>query len=117
MTPRRLSIALGCGLLLAGSACQDPTAPLPTEEWLVLGSRVTCYGFAGPEDCFGIVRVAANDTTAVADSDVRGFTFEPGLRQRIMVSIEMIPNPPQDGSDRIYRLVRVISREPRPTPP
>jgi hypothetical protein len=41
---------------------------------------------------------------------IQGFAYEPGYIYTLRVRIEQIPDPPQDGSDRRYTLVKTLSK-------
>lgn len=99
-------------LAVSAAACTDLFSADTWQQYEVLGSRTVCWDWISQVPCYRVVDVANNDTTAFYMTQVEGFSFEEGIRQRIIVSVEMIDEPLQDGPDRVLRLVRVVSRTP-----
>lgn len=107
---RRLRLML-VGLLLAPLACAEPFSARVEEEIIVLGIRGNCMDWVGPVPCFRAIRLPGRDTTAFYDFEIRGFTFELGVREHLLIERLTVKNPPADGSSLEFRLLRVIARQ------
>jgi len=68
--------------------------------------------------CTGVARMSCLRVRTLPDGawqffyqDIEGFAFEEGYRWRLDVERRRVPDPPADGSNMAYRLVRVVSKE------
>lgn len=100
--------------LLTGitSACRQEV--FPREELMQVNYyRQRCQG-EGSFDCLLVqqgYQIGGQNWELFYD-DIQGFRHEPGYIYLLQVRIEKMPDPPMDGSDRRYRLVKIISKRP-----
>ena len=52
------------------------------------------------------------DTWSNFYDPIEGFNYEPGYIYLLKVSVSEIPNPPQDGSDKKYKLSEILEKDP-----
>lgn len=85
----------------------DDSGPSWEERWIV-GSE-TVDGYDGMI-CLWIKR-DGNPVWEMTDANVEGFKHEEGYEYTVDVRATVIPNPPLDGSEWRYSLIRIISKE------
>lgn len=110
------AVVLGFGVV----ACTSRPPTLDTAAAAATGAerltfdvgpaRVPCTGEARTR-CL-VVRVPPDTTWRFFYDRIDGFMFEEGYRWRLEVERRRVPNPPADGSSAVYRLIRVVSKEP-----
>jgi hypothetical protein len=112
-TTRRLR-ALGAALLYAVmSSCSSITGTNERVFTLeVAEQQVPCVGVA-PQQCLQVRERSDAPWTLFYDG-IEGFTYEPGFRYLLRVSVRQVPNPPADGSSLAYRLVDVLTKTAAP---
>ncbi|HLV34403.1 MAG TPA: META domain-containing protein [Spirillospora sp.] len=94
-------------LLLAGSAAA--LAQEADVKTLFVGPvRVDCEG-AAPQQCLLVKEVADGEYQLFYDV-IEGFDHEAGFEYELRVEAEAVENPPADASDRVWRLVEVVSK-------
>lgn len=71
----------------------------------ISGNHVDCQG-VGPMKCMEVKFVYANPWQLFYNS-IEGFNFEPGYRYKIKVLETKVANPPADGSNLKYKLMKV----------
>jgi hypothetical protein len=74
--------------------------------------RQSCQG-EGTFDCLLVQqgKQIGSQSWDLFYDDIEGFQYEPGFIYTLRVKIEKIPDPPQDGSDRRYILVKILSKK------
>ena len=108
------------GMVLVG--CSNPsssagsrTAPIPaakedTREIEVDAQMVDCTG-VGPQKCLRI-RKGPQAEWELWYSGIEGFTHKDGVKSRLRVREEKVPNPPADGSSLRLILLEVLEQTP-----
>lgn len=106
------SLGLSLALLVSPLACDDPFSARDEVELIVMESLTQCMGWFAPDPdpCLNVIEQPGTQPRGFS-SDIEGFTFEEGIRQRILVARYTLKNPPMDASSHEYRLLRVISRQ------
>lgn len=100
-------------MLLVPLGCENPFASREEFELIVLEQMTQCMNFGMIlYPCLNVIQPPETQAYPLY-GNIKGFTFEPGIRQRIRVARYRLNNPPMDGSSYEYRLLRVISRERR----
>lgn len=103
---------LAIAFLLAVSACDEPFSARAEEEIVVTGRLTTCmHWFGATFPCIETVRHYGSDTTYFGETEIKGFTFEWGVRQHLLVERLTYAEERMDASNLEFRLVRVISRK------
>jgi hypothetical protein len=103
-------------VLLTGitPACrQEASAVFPQEVIMRVNYyRQRCQG-EGTFDCLLVQqgKQTGSKSWDLFYDDIEGFAYEPGYIYTLRVKTEKIPDPPQDGSDRRYMLVKIISKK------
>lgn len=75
----------------------------------VADAIVDCEGVT-TQKCFNIKENKEDDWTLFYDS-IEGFDYEEGFIYKIEMEITKIKNPPSDGSNLKYKLIRIIYQE------
>jgi len=86
--------------LFAVGACAEEV------EYTVEGHLAPCEG-VGVQSC---MLVDDGDGATFFYDGIRGFSFQWGVRQRLLVEIHEVDNPPADGSSRRYDLAQTIEQ-------
>jgi hypothetical protein len=117
-------------VLLALTACSEPSAPEPplvaqqpdesgiyppvvtapdgaTLTLWVAAEKRECMA-VGPTECLQI-RLHPNEDWQLLYGEIIGFEYQPGLVYQIEVSEVPIPEPPADAPDRQWVLRKIIS--------
>jgi hypothetical protein len=102
----------GIPALLALAGCSGTTGPTEVRTLEIAEFTVPCIG-VGPQECM-LVRTEPGAEFQLFYDQILGFTWEPGFRYRLLVSIHTRRNAPADGSAQLTRLIRVESRTPSP---
>lgn len=107
-TPRALTTLIAAAILgVAG--CAEPFSARAELEVTVMEVRVPCIGlFEQPELCLSVIWPGQRSAQAF-HGEIEGFTFELGLRQRLLVERLTVKHPPADASSYRYRLLRAIA--------
>ena len=84
--------------------------PVKNITLTVAPQDVACMG-EGPMRCLR-VKVGKEATWSNFYSPIEGFTFTPGVQYKLLVRATPVANPPADGSNTHYALVRVLWRKP-----
>ena len=95
------------------SACASSTAVYGQEEILVLEvapDLVPCVGEMA-DQCIQVRSPGEEDWRTFYDP-IDGFQHEAGVQYTLEVGRREVLNPPADGSAYVYRLIRVLAREP-----
>lgn len=107
---RRLLSSLLLALTLVLTGC-DITGPEEHVETMFIASYLaTCQGFV-EQECM-LVKERPEDSWGFFYDGIEGFVYEPGYEYELVISWREIENPPQDSSNRRYRLVRLVSKTP-----
>lgn len=96
--------------VLLYTACNDSTGP--ERELLTLqvaAQTVSCQGEA-VQQCY-LVRQKSSEEWGNFYAPIEGFEYEPGYEYTILVLRMPLANPPMDGADSVYRLIRILSKE------
>lgn len=96
-------------LLLAVTACSSTFEPNAVFEMTVSEELRPCVGWGGPTMCMFVSTTPIGEPRLFYD-EIKGFEFEAGVRQRLLVLRVAVKNPPMDGGSAEYRLMRVIAR-------
>ena len=97
--------------MLLYTACNDSTGP--DGELLALhvaAQTVSCQGEA-IQQCY-LVRQNSREEWGNFYAPIEGLEYEPGYEYKILVLRMPLANPPMDGADSAYRLIRILSKEP-----
>lgn len=54
---------------------------------------------------------ADNTTTYLTLREIKGFEYKKGIEYELIVKKTLLENPPQDGSNCIYSLVKILSEK------
>jgi hypothetical protein len=85
-------------------------APAKNITLIVAPQDVACVGVM-PMRCLQVKEGKAL-TWSNFYSPIEGFTFTPGVQYKLLVRATPVDNPPADGSNTHYALVRVLWRKP-----
>jgi hypothetical protein len=106
--PTRCVMLSQGGTWLSDGACTPRETPTSEEIILtVAADDVACVGVV-PMRCLRVKRGQSGEWNNFYDS-IDGFTFKRGTTYQLLVRATPIPNPPADGSNTHYTLVRVLS--------
>lgn len=95
------------------SGCDVLVGPDETEVTLYVGPMTaTCFG-PFERQCL-LVKETPDALYELFYDTIQGFTYEAGFSYVLRVAWRAVPNPPQDGSSRSYRLIRIESKVPAP---
>nr|WP_315262070.1 DUF4377 domain-containing protein [uncultured Limnohabitans sp.] len=101
----------GANWLSDGECPSTPSnTPVKNITLTVAPQDVACMG-EGPMRCLR-VKVGKEATWSNFYSPIEGFTFTPGVQYKLLVRATPVANPPADGSNTHYALVRVLWRKP-----
>ena len=95
------------------SSCTTSTALYGQEEIIVLEvapDSIPCVGEMVGR-CIQ-VRDPGEDTWRPFYSPIDGFEHEEGVHYTLEIGRREVLNPPADGSSYVYRLIRILSRDP-----
>lgn len=76
----------------------------------VAPARVACQGFI-PQECLRVRTPPSSEWTLFYDN-IEGFDYQPGFIYTISVARRTLEAPPSDGSSFVYRLLKVVSKNP-----
>lgn len=112
--PKTSKVLLAAMFAAALASCESSTGimPLHFERWYVASAKGPCDTFGGPSECLQ-VRPVSSGVWQDFFGGIEGFNWQPGYSYEIEVRWLRVPNPPADGSDRVYQLERVISKIPQ----
>jgi hypothetical protein len=97
--------------VLLYTACDDTTGPDGELFQLeVAAQTVSCQGEA-VQQCY-LVRQSSSEDWGNFYAPIEGFDYEPGYEYKILVLRVRLADPPMDGADSVYRLIRILSKEP-----
>ena len=85
-------------------------APAKNITLTVAPQDVACAG-EGAMRCLS-VKMGKDTAWSNFYSPIEGFTFTPGVQYKLLVRATPVANPPADGSNTHYALVRVLWRKP-----
>lgn len=95
-------------------ACQRASSDVLPEETVLRVNhyRQSCQG-EGTFTCLLVQRdkQLGTDNWELFYDEIEGFHYEEGYVYTLKIGIEEIPDPPMDGSDRRYILIKVLSKE------
>ncbi|MCM1176907.1 MAG: DUF4377 domain-containing protein [Clostridium sp.] len=77
------------------------------ERWIVASETVKGYNGM---TCLWIKR-NGNPVWEMTNANVKGFGYESGYEYVVDVKATVVANPPEDGSQWEYSLIRIISKE------
>jgi hypothetical protein len=103
-------------LLLTGlrAGCRQGASEIFPREVMMRVNyyRQSCQG-EGSYDCLLVQqgKQLGSQSWELFYDDIQGFAYEPGYIYTLRVKIEKIQDPLQDGSDRRYLLVKVLSKK------
>ena len=94
-------------------ACSDLFGPRERIITLdVAPQTVSCVGpLNNPHECLR-VRQHPDTTWMLFDDPIEGFVYEADFEYSLRVGVRKIANPPQDSSDRAYRLIAILRKTP-----
>lgn len=107
---RRLLSLLLPTLALVLTGCSITGTEEHVETMFIAPQLQECQGFV-LQQCM-LVKERPEDDWEFFFEGIEGFTFEPGYDYELVVSWRELENPPQDGSSRRYRLIRLVSKTP-----
>jgi hypothetical protein len=104
---RRTRLAVAAAALLL-AACNEPFAARDELIVTVLESKVSCFG-DGFTECLQVI-VPGEGTPQIFYSAIEGFSFEPGVRQRLRILRYTLKDTAADGGIYRYELVQVLAK-------
>jgi hypothetical protein len=76
----------------------------------IASETITCQGVA-PMECMQ-VKYNKNDKNFTSFYDqIEGFTFEKGYEYELLISEQIVENPPADASSMKYKLIKQVSKK------
>ena len=107
------SCTLGLGVVAVLSGCDVLGGDEEQEITLyVAPMTATCFG-PFERECLQ-VKQSPEAAYELFYDNIQGFAFEAGFSYVIRAAWHVIPNPPQDGPSRSYRLLSIESKVPAP---
>lgn len=95
-------------LLLLLSACNKTDLTPAIITMRVAEQYKDCVG-VGPQKCLW-VQIAGEPTWTLHYSGIEGFVYEEGYEYFLVVKRKRINNPPMDGSNLRYTLLKVVEK-------
>ena len=62
------------------------------------------------QKCLTITESGHSDGYTVGAGTISGLDYEPGYKYRVNLRLTKLANPPLDGSDTEYKLIKVVSK-------
>jgi hypothetical protein len=108
----------GCSILFlsflfAGCSKDDETVSVREAEFDIASAYVNCNLTFDPnvsQKCMTVTESGHSNSYTIGDGSIVGFVYEPGNKYRVHLRLTKLANPPADGSDTEYQLVKVISK-------
>lgn len=69
------------------------------------------WGASKPSACMLVREEKESEYTKFHFSEIAGFTYEKGYAYELLVEKTILANPPADGSDRRYRLLKILCKK------
>nr|WP_315035622.1 DUF4377 domain-containing protein [uncultured Chryseobacterium sp.] len=106
--------ALSCILLLSVGCHKDDENLVREAEFNIASTYEKCtpsYPSTESNHCLKITETGKNIPYYVGETTIIGFNYEPGYEYKVLIKLTKVTNPPADGSDTNYELIKVISKE------
>ncbi len=62
-------------------------------------------------NCIKITEIGKSTPYYISQNTIIGFNYEPGYEYKVIIKLTKITNPPADGSDTNYELIKILSKE------
>lgn len=69
------------------------------------------WGASQPSACMLVREEKESEYTQLSFSEIAGFTYEKGYAYELQVEKTSLAHPPADGSDRRYKLLKILSQK------
>jgi len=115
---RHILILLAALFMLAGAAltaCETEPDITNQKTIYVSPDLVDCVGVA-PQKCL-LIKENPDDEWSLFYDQIEGFDFEEGYEYELIVEVQVVDEPPQDGSMLMTSLVEIISKSEVIQPP
>ena len=116
MRTRILSYLMVCMAFISLSSCLDDDEPkkdVTDEISMTVSSETGMMNPWGSEVPFECMLMKSDDNPdewkKLAMDAIKGFTYQKGHEYELRVIRTILGNPPMDGSDRTYSLVKILS--------
>ena len=78
-------------------------------------NKSSCTDFSGQRECYLVQQGSkiGTDDWDLFYSQINGFEYEPGFVYKLLVLKSKVDDPPMDASSFRYKLIKVISKDPK----
>ncbi|MCT2560516.1 DUF4377 domain-containing protein [Chryseobacterium herbae] len=99
-------------LLFVGCS-KDDESSVREAEFDISSAYVECnvtFNSPASQKCLTVTESGHSNSYTIGQGTIAGFDYEPGYKYRVNLRLIKIANPPSDGSDTEYELIKVISK-------
>lgn len=100
-------------LIFAECSKDDETVNVREAEFDIASAYVDCNLTFNPnvsQKCMTVIESGHTNSYTIGDGSIAGFDYEPGYKYRVKLRLTKFANPPADGRDTEYQLIKVISK-------
>lgn len=100
-------------LLFIGCNKDDESKSVREAEFDISSAYMDCnlpFNQTAARKCITVTESGHSNSYTISDGTIAGLDYEPGYKYRVNLRLTKLANPPSDGSDTAYGLIKVISK-------